>query len=71
MFEVFGYCEREKLRSKRREDVKAVVGGKVMTTNNQKAENLANGLMTRLVRVTREYLVLERRSMSTWLHGIP
>ncbi|CAL2041552.1 unnamed protein product [Caenorhabditis brenneri] len=48
------------LRAKRREDVKVVVVGKVMITHNLKAEKLANGIMARLVRVTREHLVLKR-----------
>ncbi|KAI5177422.1 hypothetical protein PAEPH01_2476 [Pancytospora epiphaga] len=48
------------LRMEKREDVKVVVGGKVMITHNLKAEKLANGIMARLVRVTREHLVLKR-----------
>ena len=48
------------LRSKKREALIVVVGGKVMVTHNLKLEGLANGIMARLLKVTREHLVLER-----------
>ncbi|EGT43898.1 hypothetical protein CAEBREN_31002 [Caenorhabditis brenneri] len=49
-----------KLKSKECQDLKLIVGGKMMITHNLKMEMLANILMARLLQETREFLVLKR-----------
>ncbi|EFO99021.1 hypothetical protein CRE_08593 [Caenorhabditis remanei] len=44
--------------------LRLVVGKKVMVTHNLPLEGLANGVMARLIRYSREYVVLERQHYS-------